>query len=316
MKQLFSFLFVFICISPNICAAKARAINLQKSYTEIKLLNEYTQNKNVNKILDILKNGEFPSQEEAAKILGKLGIEAALPILEELNKAHANFICQPSGVFGVAIVKIKNYKKSNEKLIKELLILAIKDNDPKSFGGCSSEAAKELGKIGDKSILTELKKIKNYGGVEAVIRLETKELSDDEKKTKYFQLINEQKTPQLRTAGEVLLGEMGKKVLPEILKLLRNSKVDSKNTNEVLNDHNYKISRSYLEILEKINCYESISAVVEQLNSSHHLIPTIAMNIFQRMIGKDFGFNDYKADKEKKIIEAQKWWEKNKNAYR
>ncbi len=316
IKLILYLLLIFFNI-PNVCIAKAKPIDLQKSYAEIKLLNIYLQDKNIIKILEILKNGEFPSQEEAAKISGNLGIEEALPILEKLDKSYSHFICQPSGVFGVAIVKIKNFKKSTEEKINALLKLAIKDNDPKKFAGCSSDAAKELGKIGDLSILSELKKINNYGAVEAVIRLETKDLSEEEKTTKYLQLIKEHKTPQLRTAGEVLLGEIGKKILPEILKLLRNSKVDSKKEKKALwKDYNYNISLSCLEIIEKINCDESIDAIVEQLNSPHNVIRSVAMNKFQRMIGKDFGFNNYKADKDRVIQEAQNWWKNNKKNYK
>ncbi|MBI5779587.1 MAG: hypothetical protein HZA49_09070 [Planctomycetes bacterium] len=293
-------------------------INNEQHKKEKQQIEQFVKGKDINGLIKVVKDGEIRSKEIAAKWLGEFGDQSAIPVLEEMNKFYANFECYSSGEFAVAICKIKNKGRTNKEKINALIELA-----KSKTGSISSAAAIEISRFQDPVVLSalpELRKLDGYGAVQAVIKLESFNLTREEKMPKYIQILKEHKTPMLAEGAENLLIEIGEPAISNTIELLIG--LDAGHT-EMLRE-SFSITATVMtrciRILEKISNNKCILAIGERVYDHNLYVKSYAIIALQRITGENFGF-DYDdlrmgEDKFQKalqgIAKAQEWWSKNK----
>ena len=295
--------------------------NDKQHQQELEQIEGFVKNKDVKGLTKIVEKGEIRSKEIAARWLGDLGDESAIPILKKMNDSYAGFECHPSGEFAVAICKIESRNKTDKEKIKALLKLTTEHAT-----SVASLAAIEISKFNDPSILPELRKLKTYGAVQAVIKLESLDLTQEQKITKLIQILNEHKSPLLAEGAENLLIEIGEPVVPKVINLLTN--IDAGNFNTLRQSFNVRatIATRCIKILEKIGNKNCILAIGNKIYDSNIYVKGYAVSSLQRITKENFGFDlmylRMEKDKEKyermaneSIKKAQKWWKENRNSF-
>ena len=166
-------------------------------------------------LLRLLETEHLFVKREVALLLGRLGVEAALPLLREYNEDYANFACARSGEFAVAIVLIQNPRPAAQKA--ELLKMACL---PRRMRGTPlsviDAAARELARYSDptRQISRALAKVGTYGAQFTVLKLRCDELPSSEAITLCADTLGRHETPQNAQAAEELLVAFGPAARP------------------------------------------------------------------------------------------------------
>ena len=321
-KTCLSILVVVIGLTYNTLFLLAKAyINDEQHQKEKQQVEQLVKKKDINGLIQIVKEGETRSKEIAARWLGEFGDQTAIPILEEMNKVFATFICYESGEFAVAICKIKNKDKTNKDKINALMGLA-----KGKISSISSVSAIEISRFQDPvvlSVLPELRKLNGYGAVQAVIKLESFNLTQEEKIPKYIQILKEHKNPMWAEGAENLLIEIGEPAVSKTVELLIS--LDAGHT-ETLRE-SFSITATVMTrcitILEKTGNNKCVLAIGERIYDHNLYVKSVATAALQRITKEDFGFDydDLRMEEAKfqkglqGITKAQEWWNNNKHRF-
>jgi hypothetical protein len=112
------------------CAALKIAPDRVKVEAEARRIEQMAAARDIDGLVRMLSEGEFPSKEATAKHLSEIGDDRALPELRRLNSVHGGWVFEwgsieedRSGAFAVAICKIQNREQSEKAQIEALLDL-------------------------------------------------------------------------------------------------------------------------------------------------------------------------------------------------
>jgi len=112
------------------CAASKVGPDRIKVEIEAQQIEQMAAAGDIDDLVRMLSEGEFPSKESAARYLGEIGDDRALPELRKLNSAHGGWPSgwgpieeDLSGTFAVAICKIQTRKQPEKAQIEALLDL-------------------------------------------------------------------------------------------------------------------------------------------------------------------------------------------------
>lgn len=276
-------------------------INPEQHKQELEQIKEYVKNKNIKGLIEIFQHGEISSRKAATKWLGYLEDESALPVLEIFFKDDQRRYELGNDEVEIAIYYIKNRNKTNNQKIKDLL---------------------------------ELKKNNYYVAEREILRLESMGLNEEEKISKYIQILKEHKTPQLAEGAQNLLIDIGKPATLKVVELLKQT--DAGRSNTLAESFNIKatVSTRCIRILQANGDKAGIFAIGEKINDDNLYVKGSAISALQIVTGENFGFDfadigmgTYKDEFQKTgqeklkraqlgIKKAQEWWRVNKMKFK
>jgi hypothetical protein len=241
MKALFMTLFLLTLFSASTSKADLSLISPQVLKVQLSISEKLYSNKDVDGLIKQMNTTHLLIAREAALKLGRLGAVQALPQLKKMNDNYCDFACAPSGHFAIAICLIKHKTIKTQK--KALMSLASNNKD------CTiaSQAARELARYGDSSLIEALLPIKTYGAQYTVLKLQCEKLSDNnEAITLCINVLKKHQTPLKAQAAQELLisyGAAAKKAIRVLLSKIETGQNSTKTT----------VNRCQ-QILRAINC--------------------------------------------------------------
>jgi hypothetical protein len=214
--------------------------------------NELYDRKDTTALLQMLNESHLFIKTEVALMLGRLGMDGALPALRKYDREYSNFACAPSGQFGVAVILIENKTPESQKRA----LIAVATEAPVQMNHIFSvidAAGGELSRFNGDDIISALNDVYTYGAQYTVLALKCRNLPKDEAIEKCIDVLETHETPLKAQAAQDLLIEYGMAVKPAVLALQDRVKRRIKSTDKPFTIPKTILSRcnDILESIEK-----------------------------------------------------------------